>query len=271
MKTRIIVAVVAIPLIVAVIFFAPLWVFGLFVGGIAAIASWELLHCTEENIPGRIYVYASVCALAIPLITAIGGEKWIMPAVFALFAAMFCEIMLSFRQETPLSFDTAAMAVFAGAVMPLVLTSLVRLGMRESGSVYILLPFVAAFSSDSGAYFIGCAFGKHKLAPRLSPKKSIEGSAGGFACAIGMMLLYGAVLRSAGFEVNFAVMAVYGFLGSLACQLGDLSFSAIKRLHGIKDYGNLIPGHGGMLDRFDSMFFTAAMLEVLTLWVPAII
>ena len=74
----------------------------------------------------------------------------------------------------------------------------------------------------------------------------------------------------AGFTVNFAVMAVYGFLGSLACQLGDLSFSAVKRLCGVKDYGNLIPGHGGMLDRFDSMFWTAALVSLLVNWVPAI-
>ena len=70
--------------------------------------------------------------------------------------------------------------------------------------------------------------------------------------------------------MKLAVMAVYGFLGALACQLGDLSFSAIKRLCGVKDYGTLIPGHGGMLDRFDSMFWTAAVTEILVAWVPAI-
>ena len=85
-----------------------------------------------------------------------------------------------------------------------------------------------------------------------------------------MMLIYGLILKALHFTVNILVMCVYGFLGSLACQLGDLCFSAIKRLHGIKDYGKLIPGHGGMLDRFDSMFWTAAMVEILVNWVPAI-
>ena len=77
------------------------------------------------------------------------------------------------------------------------------------------------------------------------------------------------MLKTLGYQVNFAVMAVYGFFGSAACQLGDLSFSAIKRLYGVKDYGNLLPGHGGMLDRFDSTFWTAAMMDILVSWVPA--
>ncbi len=84
------------------------------------------------------------------------------------------------------------------------------------------------------------------------------------------MLVYGLILKAAKFDVDLAVMAVYGFLGALACQLGDLSFSAVKRLRGVKDYGALIPGHGGMLDRFDSMFWTAALIEFLVSWVPAI-
>lgn len=134
----------------------------------------------------------------------------------------------------------------------------------------MLLPFVAAFISDAGGYFVGRALGKHKLAPRLSQHKTIEGSAGGFVFAVAGMLIYGVILKATGFTVNFLVLAVYGFLGSLACQIGDLTFSAVKRETGLKDYGNLIPGHGGMLDRFDSMHLTAPMIELLVLWVPAI-
>ena len=113
--------------------------------------------------------------------------------------------------------------------------------------------------------------GKHKLAPALSPKKTIEGSIGGFAAAIVLMLVYGLILKLSGLTVNFLILAIYGFLGSLAGQLGDLAFSAIKRLHGVKDYSHIIPGHGGILDRFDSMLFIAPMIELLLMWVPAIL
>ena len=158
--------------------------------------------------------------------------------------------------------------------MPLLLAALVRIGLRENNNltcVYMLLPFVATFSSDSGAYFAGMFYGKKKIFPNLSPNKTLEGCIGGFVSAIAMMLLYGFVLTLLHFEVNYLYLAVYGFLGSLACEFGDLVFSAIKRQYGIKDYGNLIPGHGGMLDRFDSIHFTAPMIELLVLLLPAIV
>jgi phosphatidate cytidylyltransferase len=85
------------------------------------------------------------------------------------------------------------------------------------------------------------------------------------------MVIYGLIMQMNGYTVNFVVIAIYGYLGSLVGQLGDLSFSAIKRLHDVKDYSNLIPGHGGVLDRFDSMVFIAPLIELLLLWVPAVI
>ncbi len=271
MKTRIIVSVIAIPILLAVIFFAPVWALGIVVGVIAAGCAWEFMKCTNTDIKLRMLIYPAVSAFAIAFGSSLFEPgKVVSTASFFLFALVFCELMLSFRNETTMDFETIAIALMAGAVMPTLLASVVRLGLREDGCVFVLLPFVVAFSSDSGAYFAGTFLGRHKLTPRLSPNKTIEGSIGGFAAAIGMILLYGLVLKAFKFEINFSVLAVYGFLGSLACQLGDLSFSAVKRLCGVKDYGNLIPGHGGMLDRFDSMFWTAAFIEILVNWVSAI-
>ena len=271
MKTRIIVAAVAIPILVLIIFFAPLWALGIVVGGIAACSAWELLRCVEVDLRRRIQVIASAAAFCIPFFSALFPAGRIYETVlFLLFAYLFCELMLTFRKEKTMDFETVPVVLLGAGIMPILISAIVRLGLQEHGSVYVLLPFVAAFSCDSGAYFAGCAIGKHKLAPHLSPNKTVEGSLGGFLAAIVLMLVYGLVLKLAKFEVNFAVMAVYGFLGGLACQLGDLSFSAVKRLCGVKDYGNLIPGHGGMLDRFDSMFWTAALIELLVSWVPAI-
>ena len=272
MKTRIIVAAIGIPALLAVIFFAPLWVFGIVVGLISALASYELLRSAEEDAPKRVYIYASLCALAIPVVTSLGADIGAVGALaFGLFALMFCELMLSFRRDTTMAFETVTTVMFSGAVMPIVLSALVRLGLRDHRSIFVLMPFVVAFSCDSGAYFVGTWLGKHKLVPRLSPKKTIEGAVGGILCAVVMMFVYGLILKLIGYEVKLLIMAIYGFLGSIACQLGDLSFSAVKRICGIKDYGNLIPGHGGMLDRFDSMHFTAPMIEILVMWVPAVL
>lgn len=273
MKTRIIVGVIGIPVIVLLILFAPMWLFGLIIGAVAAIGAWELLQCINPELPKRMVGYASACAFLIPLFTGLGyyemGERLVL---MALVFVMFCEIMLTFRSEDPMEFTPMTQVLFAGFVLPMLFTTLVRLGMmNDYGSIYMFLPFVAAFSSDSGAYFAGLYMGQHKLAPKLSPKKTIEGSAGGFIAAIVFMLIYGIILRACGFTVNFLVLAVYGFLCSLAGQLGDLAFSAIKRLYGIKDYSNIIPGHGGILDRFDSILFIAPLLELLLMWVPAII
>ena len=271
MLTRVIVAVIAIPILILIIFFAPLWVLGVVVGGIAACSAWEFLRCAETGIRPRMHIIASLCAFCIPFCSVFFPSGRVCEAaLFFLFAYLFIELMLSFRRETTMDFETVAVVLLGGAVMPILIAAIVRLGAREHGSVYVLLPFVAAFSCDSGAYFAGVGLGRHKITPHLSPNKTLEGSIGGFLAAIALMLLYGVILKSAQFEVSFPVLGVYGFLGALACQLGDLSFSAVKRLCGVKDYGTLIPGHGGMLDRFDSMFWTAALIELLVSWVPAI-
>ena len=271
MLARVIVAIIAIPIMVLIIFFAPLWLLGVMVGVIAGCSTWELLRCVESDAPMRMRIIGTLCAFVIPFCTAFFPTGRIYElALFVLFAYLFCELMLSFRKETTMAFETVAVTLFAGGILPIFISSIVRMGLLEQGSLYAFLPFVICFSCDSGAYFVGCGIGKHKLVPRLSANKTVEGSMGGFFSAIALTLLYGVILRTAGFTVNFAVMAVYGFLGALACQLGDLSFSAVKRLCGIKDYSDLLPGHGGMLDRFDSMYWTAALIELLVAWVPAI-
>lgn len=275
MKTRIIVAVIAIPLLALLIFFAPLWAFSILVALIASGAAWEFIRCTDALGSIRFRVYAAAVAAAIPVLSVFLDTGVIAQAALYLLAVvMFLELMLSCKSENRVSVETVMHVIFAGAVMPLLLSALVRIGQKEDDalkSVYLLLPFVATFSSDSFAYFVGMRFGKKKIFPHLSPNKSLEGCIGGIVGTAVMMLLYGLVLMLCGFEVNFLYLALYGLFGSVACEFGDLVFSAVKRQYGIKDYGNLIPGHGGMLDRFDSIHFTAPMIELLTLVLPAIV
>lgn len=271
MAKRLTVAAIAVPILILVVFLGPAWLLGLVVGLAAACCAWEFLRCTEKDAGRRFHIYAAVSAFLIPFLGSFfPWGRIIALMLFLLFAVMFTELMLSFRRETTMEFETVAVVILAGGVFPVLLGSIAQLRWMEYGSVYAFLPFVAAFSSDAGAYFAGIALGKHHLTPRLSPHKTLEGSVGGFLAAIVMMLLYGLVLMAFGYQVKLAVIAVYGFFGSLASQLGDLSFSAVKRLFGVKDYGTLLPGHGGMMDRMDSMFWAAPVIELLCLWAPAI-
>ena len=128
------------------------------------------------------------------------------------------------------------------------------------------MPWVTVWVCDSFALFTGMAFGKHKLAPYVSPKKTVEGSVGGLVFAVLACILYTVVLDKA-FSLSLPLWSavLYGIVGSTAGQIGDLSLSVIKRGAGIKDYGNLFPGHGGVWDRFDSILFAAPLFELLYL------
>ena len=122
----------------------------------------------------------------------------------------------------------------------------------ERGSIYVWTIFIVAFLTDIFAYFAGKLFGKHKLVPKVSPKKTIEGSIGGILGSTIGCIVFGYL-----FNLDLMAMIVIGSIGSVIAQFGDLFASSIKRYVGIKDYGKLIPGHGGILDRFDSVILVA--------------
>ena len=113
---------------------------------------------------------------------------------------------------------------------------------------------LATFGCDTGAYFLGVTFGKHKLCPRLSPKKSIEGSIGGIVVGTVLASLFGHFF---GINMNIMNMILVSFVLTITGQIGDLTFSSMKRMFNIKDFSNLLPGHGGLLDRFDSLLFNS--------------
>jgi phosphatidate cytidylyltransferase len=129
---------------------------------------------------------------------------------------------------------------------------------------------IIAFITDGGAYFAGVFLGKHRGITNVSPNKSAEGYVGGLVTGLVFSVIYGLIIHAvAGLPVNILIMALYGLLGSVVTEMGDLAFSLIKRQLGVKDYGNLLPGHGGMLDRFDSMIFAAPLILILVQLFPA--
>ena len=137
------------------------------------------------------------------------------------------------------------------------------------GNFFVWLIFICAFGCDTGAYFSGMLFGKRKLIPTLSPKKTVEGAIGGVVVVAVLAVVFGfCIERYFQLEnVNTIMLClITGILGSIVSQIGDLAASAAKRYVGIKDYGNLIPGHGGILDRFDSVLFTSPVVYYIMLF-----
>ena len=143
------------------------------------------------------------------------------------------------------------------------LGAMTSLRCMERGNLLVLAPLVVTMLGDSGAYFAGRGLGKRKMSPRTSPNKTVAGLVGGLLASALGMVIYGLVLRAFGLSGSLWKLAVVGLVAGVAEQLGDLSFSLIKRHAGAKDYGNLLPGHGGAYDRFDSASFAAPTVLVL--------
>jgi phosphatidate cytidylyltransferase len=177
-----------------------------------------------------------------------------MVIIMALIAFMFVYVFGFPRFQANQVMD----AYFSFVYCPVMLSFIFLTRQLENGIYLVWMIFISSWISDTCAYVAGVMFGKHKLAPVLSPKKSIEGSIGGIVGAAIVGAVFGAYLDSAlGLSDFTVVLAIVGGVGSVISQVGDLAASAIKRNHNIKDYGKFIPGHGGIMDRFDSVIFTA--------------
>lgn len=151
----------------------------------------------------------------------------------------------------------------------IMLSYIYQVRILPNGIIIVWLIFIGAWGSDTCAYCVGMLLGKHKVAPKLSPKKSVEGCIGGLLGAALLGFLFAFLLRNEihGIHNPQIVFALIGAASSVISQIGDLAASAIKRNHEIKDYGSLIPGHGGILDRFDSIIFTAPIVFYLAVLV----
>ena len=270
MKPRIIVACIFVPILFAIMFFLPPEATAALIALISAVGVYELLRPLKNALGSAVIICSVLTALAVCAWRFFMGElltrlmfAWVLLFVFV----CFCIVMFSKREEKP-GYPEIAAALFGALAIPFFLSSLSVLRAAENGKLLVLAPFVSAFISDGGAYFVGRACGKHKLAPEISPKKTVEGSIGGFVSSAVFMLIYGLIIDlCSGITVSYAWLALYGIIGSAVGQIGDLTFSYIKRRYGIKDFGNLLPGHGGILDRFDSLVFVAPLTEALLMFV----
>lgn len=267
MKTRVIAAAVLLPVLALIVLVAPPIVAAIVLGLLMMLGEYELLFTTGLVRHVRMVLYSAMMAFGLSIWSYYGAVPAVGTiAVLVFWLLLFMELM---ADHVKVSVEMVTACFFSGAVVPYLLTALIRILSLTTGRYLIPIPFIVAFSSDAGAYFTGLRFGKHKLAPVVSPNKTVEGVVGGMASAIVMMLVYGVILQLAlKFRVNYAYALLYGLLGGGIDVFGDLSFSIIKRQSGIKDYGALIPGHGGFFDRFDSMVLVAPLMEAMILLLP---
>lgn len=155
----------------------------------------------------------------------------------------------------------AEATVLSFMYVTVLLSYMYQVRILENGLWFVVMIFICSWINDTCAYFVGVKFGKHKMSPKLSPKKSLEGLFGGIIGAALVAAIYAMLINKfVGFDVNPAIFALIGAVGACVAVIGDLAASAIKRDNEVKDYGKLIPGHGGIMDRFDSIIFTAPII-----------
>ncbi len=276
MLVRILTAAVGLPLLLAIVLLLPPIGTAVLFGLACMIAAYEMLWRTRLWRNKGAVVLTALMGAAVILWSwckgcgiLTGEQLWLSALVglFVFFSILFCQLLAGHGK---VKVQSIAAVLFAGFVYPFMLGALVRLRSMNGGEFYILVAFLLSMVADSGAYFVGRALGKHKLAPVISPKKTVEGAIGGALVNVLAMLGYTLLLNKCfGFtQVNYIYAAIYGLLGAGASIIGDLTLSVIKRQVKIKDYGNLMPGHGGILDRFDSTMMVAPLVEILLLLIP---
>lgn len=269
MRTRVITATVLIALLVPILVFSgqvPFLIPGL-MAIMSCIAVFELFRCIGVHRDLVLTLPAYPIAVALPLCTVWAGRGvsvYLTVAVGVLTLYLLYLFTVAVFRRGTLAFSTVATAFTMVTYIVVSLTSFALLRHHvENGQYLYLLVFIGAWVTDTFAYFTGILFGRHKLNPEISPKKTVEGSIGGVVFCVAGFCLFGWIVRlSVGITPRYWVLALLGLLCGLVSQIGDLITSLIKRERGIKDFGNVFPGHGGVLDRFDSVLSVAPVLLI---------
>ncbi len=189
-------------------------------------------------------------------------HTYFMITVILLLVALMFVYVIAFPKYTA---NDVMTTYFSLIYCPVMLSFVFLTRQLEFGIYLVWMIFICSWISDTCAYLVGVMIGKHKFVPKLSPKKTIEGSVGGIlgSAIVGALFGYFLLDKAFGGSTFGVTLFIIGAIGSVISQVGDLAASAIKRNHDIKDYGHLIPGHGGIMDRFDSVIFTAPMVYFL--------
>lgn len=264
MKTRIITAVVLLIALLPAIVFSDTVIFTAVISFLCLISTIEMMKCIGCEKRYSFSVPASVISALFPVGARYIQNKntFLILACTVLYLFMIYIFFISVLSRGKIKISDNAMAFSAVLYVNIGYTSVALLRELNGGEYLYLLVFVAACVTDIFAYFTGRLFGRHKLIEEVSPKKTIEGAIGGLVFCSVSFVVYGILILECTQAEQIAALAVIGLVVSVISQLGDLVASLIKREFGIKDFGKILPGHGGFLDRFDSAIAIAPVLLV---------
>lgn len=273
MKTRIITGICIVAVAIGLVLSAsstPIFCIGIAL--LSAMAAFELMRVFGVHKEWHISIPTYAISGALPAAAYVTKDRgadarmtFILVAVSLVFTYLVYLLAVAVFSHKKIKFSTVSEVFMSVAYVTVSFTSLSLLMYVEQGIYYFGILLISSWGCDTGAYFIGSKFGKHKLIPDVSPKKSVEGAVGGLIASVILNLLYGLLTDLAlGVSVNYISLAILGLILPVVAMIGDLIASLIKREYGIKDYSNILPGHGGIMDRFDSVFPIATFLLIVS-------
>lgn len=263
MRTRIMTAAIGIVILIPFVIFSDKIPLIVFTTVISAIGVYEMLKCVGKEKELLLAVPSFAVAIAAQILVRVindGMTYWgcmLLIYVVYSFISLVCAIFSAGRIKVSEATTVIVMTVYIAFGF----SSLILLRDLQYGLVLFFLWFLIPWICDAMAYFTGVFFGKHKLIPAVSPKKTIEGAVGGIIGTLIVITVFALITQFGfGMRPNYPVFLIVTLVGCLVSQCGDLIASLIKREHGVKDYGNLFPGHGGVMDRFDSCIATGPFI-----------
>ncbi len=271
MAKRLITSVIAIAVFIPFLVYShTAWFTGI-IAFLSFVSAYEILKCTgfQKNIIVSVLSYA--VAVLIPILSRITADEseFFAYAFVILFMYLFAMLAVSVFEHKSVNLKDSAVAFVGCAYSTIGLSMILTIRDLPQGKYIYLLIFLYAWISDSFAYFTGRAIGKHKLIPEVSPKKTVEGAVGGVIFTAVFSVIYGYAVSSI-FDISagYITLVVIGVVAALVSQCGDLILSQLKRCYNIKDFGILFPGHGGVLDRFDSVIAVAPFIYFMSELIP---
>ncbi len=267
LKHRVITSAVFVSLLALAIWFGTPW-FSLLIAGAALAGAYEFYRMANLDKKDPMLYLGLVWALALVLRHHYQSGDPGIPAITITAFMLASLVWLLRRPPGERTFRTWAWTIAGALYVGWMLSYWLSLRGLDDGRTWVYLSILTVFANDTGSFFIGRARGKHTLAPAISPGKTREGAVGGLICAISGAIVIALVLNLISpFSVEYWQIIILGFLVSLSAQVGDLVESLLKRSLGVKESGSLLPGHGGILDRFDSIIFVGPVLYYYITWV----